>query len=233
MATENQQLVLELEKVSKQYGTVQALSGVSLDCRAGEIHAVVGENGSGKSTLLGIASGFVKPDQGIVLIGGKRLHKDSPAEARSFGLGVAYQDNSQVAMLSVKENLYLSTPRKKRPVYWRMKKWALEILAEYGLDLFPNAPTAYLTQSQRQLFEVVKALMGSPKVLSLDEPTTALGPMEVEILHYTIRACAKRGVGVVYVSHRLPEVLKVADRVTVLRDGRSQGTFEAKGMSED
>src|SRR5215468_8697691 len=126
MPAENQQIVLELQRVSRQYGTVQALSGVSLDCRAGEIHAVVGENGSGKSTLLGIASGFVKPDEGVVLIAGKRLRKDSPAEARSLGLGMAYQDNSQIAMLSVKENLFLSAPPRKRPVYWRMKKWARE-----------------------------------------------------------------------------------------------------------
>ncbi|MEZ4668220.1 MAG: sugar ABC transporter ATP-binding protein [Anaerolineae bacterium] len=233
MPTPNQQLVLELQNLSRQYGTVQALSNVNLDCRAGEIHAVVGENGSGKSTLLGIASGFVKPDQGIVLIGGQRLRKDSPAEARSLGLGMAYQDNSQVAMLSVKENLFLSTPPKQRPAYWRMKKWARELLAEYGLDLFPDAPTAYLTQAQRQLFEVVKALMSGPKVLLLDEPTTALGPSEVEILHSTIRSGADRGLGIVYVSHRLPEVLSVADRITVLRDGRGQGTYEAKDMSED
>ncbi len=226
-------VVLELQQISKQYGTVHALTDVSLDCRAGEIHAVVGENGSGKSTLLGVASGFVELDHGTVLIGGRRLRRDSPAEARRLGLGMAYQDNSQVAMLSVKENLFLSTPRARRPVYWQMKKWAREILAEHDLDLFPDAPTAFLTQAQRQLFEVVKALMGDPKVLLLDEPTTALGPDEVEILHRTIRACADRGMGVVYVSHRLPEVLSVVDRVTVLRDGRGQGTFEAKGMSEE
>jgi len=226
------QVVLDLQHISKQFGTVHALTDVSLDCRAGEIHAVVGENGSGKSTLLGVASGFVELDHGTVLIGNRRLRKDSPAQARHLGLGMAYQDNSQVAMLSVKENLFLSTPRRQRPVYWRMKKWAREILAEYELDLFPDAPTAYLTQAQRQLFEVVKALMGDPKVLLLDEPTTALGPDEVEILHRTIRACADRGVGVIYVSHRLPEVLTVADRITVLRDGRSQGTFDAQGLSE-
>jgi len=226
------ELVLELQHISKQYGTVHALSDVSLDCRSGEIHAVVGENGSGKSTLLGVASGFVELDHGNVLIGNHRLRKDSPAEARRLGLGMAYQDNSQVAMLSVKENLFLSTPRNQRPFYWHMKKWAREILAEYELDLFPDALAGYLTQAQRQLFEVVKALMGNPKVLLLDEPTTALGPDEVKILHYTIRACADRGVGVVYVSHRLPEVLLVADRVTVLRDGRSQGTSDATGMSE-
>lgn len=226
-------LVLELQNVSKQYGTVRALSEVSLDCRAGEIHAVVGENGSGKSTLLGIASGFVEPDGGTVLIGGKRLRKDSPAEARRLGLGMAYQDNSQVLSLSVKENLYLAAPPELRPPYWRMKQWARELLPTFELDFFPDAPTGYLTLAQRQLLEVAKALIGNPKVLLLDEPTTALGPDEVGILHRTIRACAERGVGVVYVSHRLPEVLTVADRVTVLRDGKSQGTYAASGMSEN
>jgi len=225
-------IVLDLQHISKQYGTVQALSEVSLDCRAGEIHAVVGENGSGKSTLLGIASGFVEPDQGVILIGDRRLRKDSPAEARRLGLGMAYQDNSQVLPLSVKENLYLATPPGRRPPYWQMKKWASDTLAEFELDLFPDAPTGYLTLAQRQLFEVVKALMGNPKVLLLDEPTTALGPDEVKLLHRTIRACADRGVGVVYVSHRLPEVLTVAGRITVLRDGRGQGTYTASDMSE-
>jgi ribose transport system ATP-binding protein len=227
------QIVLELQHISKQFGTVHALTDVSLDCRVGEIHAVVGENGSGKSTLLGIASGFVEPDHGVVLIGGKRLRKDSPAEARRLGLGMAYQDNSQVLSLSVKENLYLATPPKRRPPYWQMKKWAREILPTFELDLFPDLPTGYLTLAQRQLFEVAKAMMGDPKVLLLDEPTTALGPSEVEILHRTIRACAARGVGVVYVSHRLPEVLTVSDRITVLRDGRHQGTYVASGMSEN
>jgi len=233
MTTTEGQIVLELQHISKQYGTVQALSDVSLDCRAGEIHAVVGENGSGKSTLLGIASGFVEPDQGTILIGGRRLRKDSPAEARRLGLGMAYQDNSQVLALSVKENLYLATPSRRRPPYWQMKKWATDTLAAFELDLFPDAPTGYLTLAQRQLFEVAKALMGDPKVLLLDEPTTALGPDEVDLLHRTIRVCAERGVGVVYVSHRLPEVLTVAQRITVLRDGRGQGTFMASEMSEN
>jgi ribose transport system ATP-binding protein len=232
MLKDEQPLVLELQGLSKQYGTVQALSDVSLDCRAGEIHAVVGENGSGKSTLLGIASGFVEPDQGMVLIGAKRLRKDSPAEARRLGLGMAYQDNSQILAMSVRENLFMVAPRNRRPPYWKMKKWATDTLAEFELDLFPDAPTMHLTLAQRQLFEVVKALMGDPKVLLLDEPTTALGPDEVDLLHRIIRARAERGVGIVYVSHRLPEVLTIADRVTVLRDGRSQGTYLASEMSE-
>jgi len=150
MTTTEGQIVLELQHISKQYGTVQALSDVSLDCRAGEIHAVVGENGSGKSTLLGIASGFVEPDQGTILIGGRRLRKDSPAEARRLGLGMAYQDNSQVLALSVKENLYLATPSRRRPPYWQMKKWATDTLAAFELDLFPDAQTGYVTLAQRQ-----------------------------------------------------------------------------------
>ena len=228
-----QQLVLDLQHISKQYGTVHALTDVSLDCYAGEIHAVVGENGSGKSTLLGIASGFVEPDHGTIMIGGRRLRKDSPAEALRLGLGMAYQDNSQVAALSVKENLFLAASSKDRPPYWKMKKWATDTLAEFELDLFPDAPTGYLTPSQRQLFEVVKALIGNPKVLLLDEPTTALGPSEVDLFHRTIKAWAKRGVAIVYVSHRLPEVLTVTDRITVLRDGRGQGTYRASGMAEN
>jgi ribose transport system ATP-binding protein len=232
MPDAEQPLVLEVKGLSKQYGTVQALTEVSLDCRAGEIHAVVGENGSGKSTLLGIASGFVEPDQGTVLIGGRRLRKDSPAEARRLGLGMAYQDNSQVLMLSVRENLFMATPPDRRPPYWQMKKWATDTLAEFELDLFPDAPTMHLTLAQRQLFEVVKALIGDPKVLLLDEPTTALGPDEVGLLHRIIHSRADSGVGIVYVSHRLPEVLTVAGRITVLRDGRSQGTYPAAEMSE-
>jgi ribose transport system ATP-binding protein len=226
------ELVLSLQGISKLFGAVQALSGVDFDCRAGEVHAVVGENGSGKSTLLGIASGFVEPDQGSVRIGGHSLRKDSPAEARRLGLGMAYQDNSQVLALSVKENLYLATPPNMRPPYGKMKKWARELLTRFELDLFPDAPAGFLTMAERQLFEVAKALMANPKVLLLDEPTTALGPDEVEALHKTILSCAAQGIGVVYVSHRLPEVLTVAGRVTVLRDGHSQGTYSVSGMSE-
>lgn len=224
--------VLLLRGISRQFGAVQALSEVNFDCRAGEVHAVVGENGSGKSTLLGIASGFVDADRGTVQIGGHTLRKDSPAEARRLGLGMAYQDNSHVLALSVKENLYLATPPNRRPAYGKMKVWARQILTKFELELFPDAPTGYLTLAERQLFEVAKALMTDPQVLLLDEPTTALGPDEVEALHRTVLACAAQGVGVVYVSHRLPEVLTVADRVTVLRDGRSQGTYEASSMSE-
>jgi ribose transport system ATP-binding protein len=227
-------LVLELHGVSRQFGAVRALTDVSFDCRAGEIHALVGENGSGKSTLLGIASGFVKPDRGTVRIGGELLRRDSPAEARRLGLAMAYQDTSLVLAQPVKNNLYLAAPPDRRPPFWRRKRWARRLLMELELDLelFPDAPAGALTLAERQLFEVAKALVADPKVLLLDEPTTALGPHEVEALHRAVDACRRRGIGVVYVSHRLPEVLEVADRVTVLRDGRTRGTFEARETSE-
>jgi ribose transport system ATP-binding protein len=227
-------VVLELSGVSRQFGAVRALTDVSFDCRAGEVHALVGENGSGKSTLLGIASGFVEPDRGTIKIGGKPLRTDSPALARKLGLAMAYQDTSLVLAQPVKNNLYLAAPPDERPPFWRRKKWARRLLGEFDLEmeLFPDVPAGFLTLAERQLFEVAKALVSNPKVLLLDEPTTALGPDEVDALHRTIAACRKRGVGVVYVSHRLPEVLEIADRITVLRDGKARGTFDARSTSE-
>src|ERR671937_3200718 len=222
-------VVLSLSGVSKAFGAVQALRDVSFDCREGEVHAVVGENGSGKSTLLGIASGFIDPDVGTVEIGGRPLRRDSPALAKKLGLAMAYQDTSLILPEPVKNNLFLAAPDDQRPPFWRRKKWARRLLAEFDLDLelFPDAPAGFLSLADRQLFEVAKALVTDPLVLLLDEPTTALGPDEVEALHRTVIACRRRGVGVVYVSHRLPEVLEIADRVTVLRDGRSRGTFDS------
>jgi ribose transport system ATP-binding protein len=226
-------VVLSLTGVSKAFGAVQALRDVSIDCRAGEIHALVGENGSGKSTLLGIASGFLGPDSGTVEIGGRRRKRGSPAEARRFGLGIAYQSYSHVLELSVAENLYLAVPADERPTYGRMAKWAASTLDEFGLDVPVKARLRSLSLVQRQLLEVVKSLLAKPKVLLLDEPTTALGPQEVDQLHALVRERSNAGVGIVYVSHRLPEVLGIADRITVLRDGVKQGTFEAAGMTEE
>src|SRR5665213_2576588 len=172
--------VLSIHGVSKAFGAVQALSDVSIDCRAGEIHALVGENGSGKSTLLGIASGFLAPDEGTVENGGSRLKRHSPAAARRLGLGIAYQDYSHVLDLSVAENVFLAMPADARPTYGRMQSWAEETLAAFNLDISVTAVTGSLSLAERQLLEVAKALLTRPKVLLLDEPTTALGPEEVE-----------------------------------------------------
>jgi ABC-type sugar transport system ATPase subunit len=225
--------VLSVRGASKAYGAVQALREVSVDCHAGEIHALVGENGSGKSTLLGIASGFVHPDEGRVEIGGQQRRRLSPVDARKLGLGIAYQTYSHVLDLTVSENLYLAAPAGLQPAYGRMEEWGAESLAELKLDIPPSAPVRSLSLAERQFLEVVKALLAKPKVLLLDEPTTALGPEDVERLHALVLEQSRSGVGVVYVSHRLPEVLGIADRITVLRDGVSQGTFDAAAMTEE
>jgi ribose transport system ATP-binding protein len=225
--------VLSLRGVSKTFGAVQALNEVSVECRPGEIHALVGENGSGKSTLLGIASGFLAPDEGAVEIGGVGLGKASPAQARRLGLGIAYQDYSHVLELTVAENLCLAVQADARPTYGRMERWAKETLGRFDLDVPVGASVSSLSLAERQLLEVVKALLTNPKVLLLDEPTTALGPDAVPKLQALVLDQARAGVAIVYVSHRLPEVLSVADRVTVLRDGVAQGTFEAESVSEE
>ena len=219
--------VLSLRSVSKAFGAVQALREVSVDCRAGEIHALVGENGSGKSTLLGIASGFLAPDEGTVVIGETERRRVSPAESRRLGLGIAYQTYSHVLHLSVAENLYLAAPSDLRPTYGRMDGWAADRLAEFDLDISPTAPTGTLSLAERQLLEVVKALLAQPKVLLLDEPTTALGPEDVERLHALVLERSRAGVGIVYVSHRLPEVLGIADRIT--RSSRRRVPGDVRG----
>src|SRR5215212_8155991 len=226
-------VVLSLRDVSKAFGAVQALRDVDFECRAGEVHALVGENGSGKSTLLGIASGFLAPEDGSVEIGGRGRRRGSPAEARRFGLGIAYQTYSHVNDLSVAENLYLAVPKADQPSYRRIDEWAAEKLEEFSLGLQEKAGMRSLSLAQRQLLEVVKALLAQPKVLLLDEPTTALGPEEVEQLMALVLERSRAEVGIVYVSHRLPEVLGIADRISVLRDGVKQGTFDAAGMTED
>jgi len=226
-------VVLSLRGASKAFGAVQALRDVSVECQAGEIHALVGENGSGKSTLLGIASGFLAPDEGSVEIGGSLLKSASPAEARRLGLGIAYQDYSHVLDLSVAEDLYLDATADARPQYGRMREWARSTLEELTLGLDVDASARALPLAERQLLEVAKALLIRPKVLLLDEPTTALGPDAVEQLHALVLEQARAGVAIVYVSHRLPEVLAVADRVTVLRDGVCQGTFDTPSVSEE
>ncbi|MGD9996794.1 MAG: sugar ABC transporter ATP-binding protein [Ilumatobacteraceae bacterium] len=223
---------LSLHNICKHFGPVRANDDITVDVRAGEIHALLGENGSGKSTLLSIASGSLAPETGTVAIDGEVLHSASPRAAMHLGLGMAYQHLTSVHGLTVAESLFLATPDQLRPKYSQMYDWAAARLAEYGLEIRGATRIETLSAAHLQLLEIVSALLSQPKVLLLDEPTTALGHADVQRLHSLIRDLAARGMAVVYVSHRLPEVLDVADRVTVLRDGVSQGTYDAAGMSE-
>ena len=216
-------VALKLSAVSKTYPGVRALSDMNLECLAGEVHAVLGENGSGKSTLLGIASGTVTPDGGVIEIMGRPLTAADPLQARSLGLATVYQDDSLVRELTVAQNLLLAATDDSIS-YGAMNGWAEKQLAAYDLDLAPDAVVGDLTPAERQFLEIVKALISRPKVLLLDEPTSTLDLDGVRKLSAIVRRLAAEGTAIVYVSHRLPEILDLADRVTILRDGVGQGT---------
>ena len=216
---------LELSGISKRYPGVQALNRVNFECRPGEIHAVLGENGSGKSTLLGIAGGAIVADDGHVTIMGRALPAADPLQARLLGLAVVYQDNSLVRELTVAENLLLGAV--DGPATFAGKReWAAKQLARYDLHISPDVLVGHLNASQRQFLEIVKALAADPKVLLLDEPTSSLDISGIEKLSDIIHRIVAAGAAVVYVSHRLPEILALASRVTILRDGKGQGTYD-------
>ncbi|WVT78158.1 ATP-binding cassette domain-containing protein (plasmid) [Sinorhizobium chiapasense] len=216
--------VLKLEGVSKTYPGVRALDQVSIDCLPGEVHAILGENGSGKSTLMKIASGVVRPDSGVVEIAGQRLANVDPRTASGLGLSTVYQDDSLVLELTVAQNLFMAS-RQGTVRFAEMNAWAATLLSAYGVSIAPDALIADLSPAQRQFVEIVKALQSEPMVLLFDEPTSTLDADGVRKLTGIIRNLTARGTGIIYVSHRLPEILELADRVTVLRDGVHQGTF--------
>ena len=225
--------VLRLSDVVKTFPGVIALKGVSLDVVEGEVHALVGENGAGKSTLMAVAAGSAVPDSGTVEIGGRPLEQASPAAAQALGLAVVYQHLSILEDLTVVENMVLAMPPGLRPPVRQWAAWAGEKLAAIGAPIDPSARVAELGVAERQLLEIAKALALEAKVLILDEPTESLTRGEAERLFAQIRAITETGTAVVYISHRLPEVLRIADRITVLRDGEARGTLPAEGFSED
>lgn len=216
--------VLKIENVSKTYGPVRALDNVSFSCAEGEVHAILGENGSGKSTLMKISSGTVTPNSGTVEVDGKLLQPGDARAARDLGLATVYQDDSLVRELSIAQNLYLGT-RPGQVAYGAMRNWAQGQLDHYDLPLTADMAVGDLTPAHRQFVEIVKALLHQPRVLLLDEPTSTLDLEGVKKLSAMIRELTAGGTGVIYVSHRLPEILDLADRVTILRDGVFRGTY--------
>jgi ribose transport system ATP-binding protein len=227
------QIALRLTDVRKSFGAVRALKGVTLEVRAGEVHALLGENGAGKSTLMAVAAGSLQPDEGTVEIAGATLDTASPSAAQALGLGVVYQHPALAEDLTVVENMLLSMPRKRRPSHSKAPAWAREALATIGAEKIDvGSRISELTAAETQLVEIAKALALDPKVLILDEPTAALESEEVEHLFEQVRAIRARGTAVVYISHRIPEVEAIADRLTVLRDGATRGTFRVDEVDE-
>lgn len=231
---ESGEILLDVLNVTKTFPGVRALGNVTFNVRAGEVHGLVGENGAGKSTLMGVASGALIANEGSVHISGREMRGD-PELARELGLAIVRQEPALMPDLSVAENLYLGLPAHKRPALSELTAWATRLITRWSDDVAINVRdhVATLNPEERFIVEIVKALACEPKVLVLDEPTEHLVADDVQRLFARIREITAKGASVVYISHRIREVQTIADRLTVLRDGEGQGTYDAKTLDED
>ncbi len=227
---------LQMQGISKAFPGVQALSGVDFTINAGEVHAIVGENGAGKSTLMKILAGAYPMDSGRILINGREVHIDSPHTSQRLGISVIYQEFSLISQLSVGQNIYLGREipsRLRLSVSWRtMYRCAKQLLERFNLNIEVRRPIKDLTVGEQQMVEIAKALNSQAKVIVMDEPTSALTEDEKNTLFAIIRRLKEEGVGIVYISHRMPEIFEIADTVSVLRDGRLAGTSSISRISE-
>ncbi len=219
--------LLRLVDASRRFGGVQALAGVSFDLMAGEVHALVGENGAGKSTLVRILTGAIRPDAGTLDVQGERIVHPTPAALRARGVAPMYQQPALFADLSVAENIAfgLEPPGPWRRIDWTARRRiARELLARIGAEIDVDATAGTLRMAEQQLVEIARALGARARVLLMDEPTAALNDREAQRLFALIGELRREGVGIVYISHRLDEIEALADRVTILRDGRAVAT---------
>jgi ribose transport system ATP-binding protein len=228
--------VLQVAKISKQFAGVQALTGVDFALSAGEVHALMGENGAGKSTLINIISGLIRPTSGSMFLDGKEVHFNSTLDAKRAGISTITQEFNLVPQLTVAENIFLGREpvRAGGLLNWKeIRRRAEQTLQNLGLKVSLNQRVEYLDVGDRQLIEIAKALSGDFRVIMMDEPTAALNAAEVDRLFEIILTMKRQGVAVLYVSHRLNEVFRIADRITVLRDGSRVDTRPLAGLSED
>ena len=227
---------LEFHDVRKSFGAVKALTGVTFTVREGESHALVGENGAGKSTLLKILAGIIHPDGGELKWNDERLSLSSPRDALERGIGMVYQEMLSFPNLSVTGNIFAGrelTGAGGRLRDADMRARTAAILAELHLRISPDAPADSLPAAHRQLLQVARALAFDCRILVLDEPTTSLTDAEADHLFAVVEKLKARGATLLYVSHRLPEVFRLCDRITVLRDGGYAGTFDRADATPD
>ena len=227
--------ILELNHITKIFSGVVALDDVSLDLKQGEIHALVGENGAGKSTLIKTLSGFHKPTKGTILYEGKEYDGFTPSSSKEAGIGVIYQELNMVNHLTVAENIFLSElPRKN--IFLdkkKLKERTAELLKEMELPISPDTLIMDLTVGYQQMVELAKALITDLKIIIFDEPTASLSNREVEILFKQIERMKKKGITIIYISHRLDEIFKLSDRVSVLRDGKMITTLNTEEADKE
>jgi ABC-type sugar transport system ATPase subunit len=225
--------LLRIAGIRKSFPGVQAIKDGSLSLRAGEIHALVGENGAGKSTLIKVLTGVHQAESGVIHTYGREVRFSSPIEAHRAGLVAIYQEFSLVPALSIAANLFLGREKTRGGMLRTSdeNERATEILARLGTSLDPARPISTLSVSEQQLVEIARALLADARVLIMDEPTAALTPREVKRLFEILRDLASHGIGILFVSHRLNEVLEISDRITVMRDGVTVATRPTPEMS--
>ncbi len=228
--------LLQASGIVKQFPGTLALDRVQLDLYPGEIHAVVGENGAGKSTLMKILSGVYTADAGEILFEGRRVTPSTPREALQLGIAIVYQELSLVPPLTVAENIFpgrLPTNWLGFVKYGQLFRDARRVLDDLDVHIDPRALVSDISIANQQLVEIAKALSQNCKVLILDEPTSALTEREVEILFSLLKRLAAQGVGILYISHKLDEIFRLSDRITVLRDGQYIGTVKTAEATTD
>ena len=229
--------LLQAEAIDKSFPGVHALDHVDFDLYAGEVHVLLGENGAGKSTFMKIISGALPKDSGRILLHGKEVEITDPLHARRLGIGMVYQELSLIPTLTVAENIFIGhLPRRGplRAIAWpEVFSQAKTLLSDLGVDIDPKARVADLGMAERQLTEIAKTLALKVQILLLDEPTSSLSDEERLHLFDILRRLQERGVGIIYVSHRLAELPQIGQRVTVLRDGKKIGELPVSQAKED
>ena len=225
-----------MEHIHKQFPGVYALKDAHLELLPGEVHAILGENGAGKSTLIKVLGGIYAKDKGEIRIEEEPVSIDSVEDARAAGVSIIHQELVLVPYLSVAENIFLGREPKTKAGFLdrkRMEEDTKKALDEFGLKIAPTTLVADLNIANQQLVEIVKAISFSAKIVVMDEPTSSLADKEVEVLFESIRQLTRRGIGIIYISHRMSELAKIADRVTVMRDGEYVGTRIVKETTTD
>jgi ribose transport system ATP-binding protein len=227
--------LLQTKSITKQYPGVRALDAVDFDLRPGEVHVLFGENGAGKSTLISLLAGANQPSAGQIFFRGKPVVLGSVHEARALGISAVFQEFSLIPQMTVEENLFLCAEHTRGGFTdrSRIRREALAILDDLGFALKPEQRVDHLTRAEQQMVEIAKAFRSDLSVLILDEPTASLTNHETDHLFELIGQLTQRGVGIVYITHRMAEIRRIGDRITVLRDGRYIDTVDAKTSSED
>lgn len=226
-----------MKNISKGFPGVQALSDVSIDLNRGEVLALVGENGAGKSTLMKILTGIYQPDQGEIYLNGELIKVENTKKASELGISMIHQELNLMKDLTVAENIFIGREPKKMRFFvndYKLNEMTMALFQKLSLDLNVRTKVELLTIAKQQMVEIAKALSFKSKILIMDEPTTALTETEIDVLFEIIEALKKEGVGIIYISHRMDELKRITDRITIMRDGKYIETLATKAteMSE-